>query len=609
MSSAARSPEPPPAGAPDVLSGSVAVCVDRPVLALDRPFTYALPAELGAGVGSLVQVPFHGRSVRAWVLGATDDVPDRMLQVRRVVSPVRFFDARSLELLRWVSHRFVVPLATVIGRAVPPRVASEETLARPARAATATTAVGAPDRGALSRYRNGTALLEALERGHGSFVVRPGPRDEAMLAVACVRATLAGGRSAIVIVPEVDPLPATARAIVEAFGDEVARFYGGDRRERYRTWLAIARGAHRVVVGTHPAAFAPLPNVGLLYVHREGHALHREERSPRYHARDVAVARAELDGAVSVLSAFCPSLDASVDGRVVVEPNRRPWAPVEITKPGPEGRSPRLVRALREASGAFLFAPRRGYGVARVCRSCGEPAACAACLGMLRMQRGSVRCVVCEAPGRCASCGAGEFGIARGGAERVEEWARGLVRMPVEGTDGSPPGPGRVVVGGLDALKDRGAVELDLVGILDADLSLGRPGVTARERALVAWFEASAWARADGRVIVQTDRPNDPAVQALVAARPERFHRAEAPRLAEAGFPAGAAVFRVAGTEELERELETVRRHTLLSSSADGATICLIVLDPDDVPAFGEHVRRLAGRGVVTRVEAEPHLS
>ena len=108
------------------LSGPVDVCIDRPLLSLDRPFTYDLPAEMDAGVGSLVQVPFHGRATRGWVLGPTDDRPPRMLAVKKVVSPVRFFDERQLALFRWVGERYVAPLAAVIARAVPPRVASEE---------------------------------------------------------------------------------------------------------------------------------------------------------------------------------------------------------------------------------------------------------------------------------------------------------------------------------------------------------------------------------------------------------------------------------------------------------------------------------------------------
>jgi primosomal protein N' (replication factor Y) len=271
-----------------------------------------------------------------------------------------------------------------------------------------------------------------------------------------------------------------------------------------------------------------------------------------------------------------------------------------------------LVRALREARRAFLFEPVRGYGVARVCRSCGEPAACASCLGTLRLERGEIRCVVCEAPGRCASCGTSDFGVVRRGAERVEEWARTVASVPVSllGRDDTARAPldPEVLVGGPDALKDLGPQSLDLVGVLNADASLHRPGVDARERALIAWFEAAAWARGDARVVVQTNAANDPAVQALVSGRPDRFHRAEAPRLAEAGFPVASPVFRVSGGEGLEAELRALSPRTLLVSSVGGATICLVVLDPGDLAGFGAAMRALATRNVVTRVEAEPHL-
>src|SRR5207244_9473341 len=93
------------------VSGPVAVCIDRPVLSLDRPFTYDLPEELDAGVGSLVSVRFHGKLTRGWILAPTGDIPRRMLKVHKVVSPVRFFDERLLELFRWMSERYIAPLA------------------------------------------------------------------------------------------------------------------------------------------------------------------------------------------------------------------------------------------------------------------------------------------------------------------------------------------------------------------------------------------------------------------------------------------------------------------------------------------------------------------
>lgn len=645
MSSAARSsraadraPGAAPPGTNEILFGPVAVCVDRPLLSLDRPFTYELSEGLGAGVGSQVQVAFHGKLIRGWVLGPTADVPERMLPVRKVVSPVRYFDLGLLELCRWVSERYVAPLASVIARSHPPRVASEEVAVEGGGAVAAGS--GAPRRSALTsvletgpsgsaprptalrdgaarqtlpeRYTNGERLAVALSGGTGTFLVRNAPGDDAALAVECVARALAGGRSAIVIVPEVDPTPATVSAVLDAFGEDVACFFGGSKRSRYRMWLDVAAGRYRVVVGTRPTVFSPLPDLGLLFVAREHHVLHREERSPYFHVREVATARARIEGAVCVLASVMPSMEADALEHVGLRPVERTWPPVEVVKPGPEGRAPRLVKALRAVRRAFLYEPLRGYGVARVCRACGEPAACTSCGGALRSQQRVVRCVVCGSPGRCGTCGASDFGLARGGAERVGEWARGIASVPVThlapADHPRPPGQAEIVVGGIDAVKDFGALSVDLVAILNADASLRRPGIAARERALATWAEVAAWASPDGRVILQTDRPNDPAVQALVVGRPDRFARTEAPRLAHAGFPVGGPVFRIVGTQALESELTALPHRTLLVSNVGDQTICLVALDPADLATFGGKMRRLAERGVATRVEAEPHL-
>ncbi|MFN8232788.1 MAG: hypothetical protein U0V56_04740 [Actinomycetota bacterium] len=595
------------------MEGPVDVCVDRPVLSLDRPFTYILPAGTDAGTGSRVQVPFHGRRTRAWVLEAARKAPPRVLEVSSVASPVRFFDAAGLELFRWVAERYVAPLATVIGRALPPRVVAEELgWKMPATPGP----VEPPAGGAasvLAGYRGGDALIRALAGGSGAFSVRPAPEDEVEVAVEAVARCLQGGRRAIVLVAEARPLPATARAIGEAFGDRVALLAGGDRRTRYRLWLDVLDRRYDVVVGTRPAVFAPIVGLGLVYVSRESHPAHREDRAPYYHVRDVARARADRSGAVMVGAAMCPSAEAASDPSVIaVGPTGRRWPPVEVVRPGPEGRAPRLVRALRDVHRGFILAPLPGYGIAQVCRSCGSPAACAACGGTLRAAAGSVACIVCEAPGRCARCGADRFGIRRGGAERVEEWAASVASVPVRriarGGRARLPRREEILVGGTDAVRDLGPGGLDLVAVLDADLAERRPGLAARERAVAVAMEAIGWARPDGRAIVQSARPSDPAVQALVRGNADRFLAVEAGRRAAAGFPVGAPVFRVAGRPGLEVELEAVRPITLLVTGAGDQTVCLVSLEPRRLPAFGSLIRRLAARDVVARVEAEPHL-
>ncbi len=581
------------------------VCVDRPILSLDRPFTYDLPPELGAGVGSLVRFRFHGKLSTGWVLGTTEDIPARMLPLQRLVSPVRFFDDSMLALARWVSERYVAPLATVLGRLSPPRVASEDDTDIPF--------TGAPDptspATALAAYAGGTDLLDLCRRGAGAMALRPAPEEEQMVAVEAVAACLRGGRRALVLVPEASPLPGTAAALVRMFGERVAVFAGGDRRTRYRTWRAIQAGAADVVVGTRPAVFAPLPGLGLIYVARESHPGHREERAPHYHVREVAIARAKRDGAAVVLAALCHSSDVAALGLRTALPRGRVWPKVEVVRPGSEGKAPRLVQALREATRGFVFSPMPGYGTAQICRTCRSAAVCGVCGGTLRLEEGSVRCVVCQAPGRCATCGAERFGIRRGGAERVTEWASGLAHVPVrEVARPRLPRANEILVGGPEDVRDLGPGGLDLVAIIDADASGRRPGLASRERTLATWMEAAAWAQPGGRVIVQSSDPGDVMIQALVRGNPDRFLARERERREEAGFPVGAPVFRVVGDDRLEEEVIALAPRTVLVSSIAGRTVCLLALEPGRLRTFGAAMRRLAVSGVVERVEAEPHL-
>jgi primosomal protein N' (replication factor Y) len=592
--------------APETLAGPVAVCIDRPLLALDRPFTYRLDAAHGAGVGSLVRVRFHGSATRAWVLGRTDELPPKISPVLGPVSPVRFFDEEMLAFARWVATRYVAPLATILGRLAPPRVAGEEAVA-PEPEPPATGAVVPGD--VLGGYRGGGALVAALAGGSGGFLLRPEPDAGPGPVLQAVEACLRGGRRAIVLVPEAAPLPATARAVLETFGDRAVSFMGGDRRTRYRAWLRIAAGEPEVVVGTRPAVYAPVTGLGLVWVSRESHPGHREERAPATHVRDLALQRARSVGGVLVLEGLTPSAEAVALGLPEVAPSRRAWPKVEVVRPGPEGRARRVVQLLPEVRRGFILSAFTGYGLAQVCRTCGEPAACTSCAGTLRLEEGSIVCVVCGAAGRCRSCGGSSFAIRRGGAERIVEWASRVAGVPVRAA-GRPrlPRAREIVVGDAGDVRDLGSGELDLVAIVDADAGLRRPGLAGRERTLATWMDAAAWAAPSGRVVVATEDPADPVVQAVVRGDARRFHERERERRAEAGFPVGSAVFRIVGDERLEAEIGGIGGLSALVTSLGGRTVCLVALAPGDVARFGATMRSLAVAGVVERVDAEPHL-
>ncbi|MGH2709930.1 MAG: hypothetical protein ACRDH9_01840 [Actinomycetota bacterium] len=597
----------------------VDVAVDIPKLELDRPFTYLLPEGQPPETGLLVSVPFHGRTVKGWVLGPAAEVPGRVLPIRRVLSKRPVIDHRLLELCRWMSERYVAPLSVVIDGVYPPRVATEEEK----RTADAVPATIEPVKAVLSGYEGGPELMEACRSGTGAFVARPLPDDEAAACLEAVATCVDAGRDAVVLVPEADPLPATARTIADAFGAAALVFAGGEKRERYRWWLDMLDGRYRVVVGTRPAVFAPVSKLGLVWVHREGHPAHREERAPYYHVREVALARARLEGAVCALAGLAPSVEAAVlaDAREVITVRaprqvERAAAPlVETVKPERENRSPRLAKLLQESSGAFLLISTLGYGIARVCRSCREPAKCQVCSGPVVVRGSKPVCAVCAAAVTCASCGSTSFGVDRGGTERVEEWARHVTRLPVSrvesGEEATAPGDGRVLVGTAASVKDLGPQKVSLVGILDPDRARRRPGLGAPGQALATWMEAAAWAEPrdrGGRVLVQTRDPADPAIQALVRWDPWHLHRNEAKKRQEAGFPVGHPVFRVTGGPDLERALSELRPVHMLVTTLGSQTVSLVTLRPDAVPRFRERVLAWAADGTVERVEAEPQL-
>jgi primosomal protein N' (replication factor Y) len=288
---------------------------------------------------------------------------------------------------------------------------------------------------------------------------------------------------------------------------------------------------------------------------------------------------------------------------------------VETTPPEAADTSARLGALLKRARSGALIVSRSGYGVARICRSCGEPAACAFCRGPIVVESGRPVCRVCGRPGECAVCRNRTFGIERGGSERVAEWARRISPLevdpdPKEGPH-RVPGPGRTVVGTSATVKDVGPLRLGVVAILDPDRALSRPGTNAGEQALATWMEASAWAasRQDGgRVLVQTRRAGHPAIQALVRWEPVPFLLGEAQQLREAGFPPGHPVFRIEGSVGLEDRLRQAGATNVLATTGATGSVCLAVVPPGRVEAFREAIVGLAGDGTVTRVEAEPQL-
>ena len=237
---------------------------------------------------------------------------------------------------------------------------------------------------------------------------------------AAMRRTLDAERSALLLVPEIGLTPAMAGQLVEAFGAEVALLHSGlTPDERAEQWHKIRRGEARVVVGTRSAVFAPLQSLGLVIVDEEHDGSYKQEETPRYHGRDVAVMRAREAGAAVVLGSATPSLESwanaqrgrygliEMTGRVM----GRPLPEVELVDMREEfravGKEEIFSRRLLEETRAtlvrgeqvILLLNRRGYSYTVICRSCGEKLECENCsIAMTYHKQGGARA---RRPGAC----------------------------------------------------------------------------------------------------------------------------------------------------------------------------------------------------------------
>ncbi|MDP9022517.1 MAG: hypothetical protein M3N57_07445, partial [Actinomycetota bacterium] len=398
------------------------VAVEVAPIHLDRLFDYRVGPDVAVQVGSRVEVVFAGRRVRGLVVEltqATDVAPERLRDVRRVLGAHAWVAAEELAVLRWAAERFAAPLADVVRHALPDRVVDVEHRAGsagwyPPGAAPrpADPPPRSPDTAAWELYAQvGRALHAAAAAGGGAFYWRPLPSEDLGARLTeLAGATLAGGRDVLLVVAE--PVSAAADAVVAAFPDVTVDVRGASgARRTYRGWLAGRCGAARVVVGERRVAFWPVDRLGLAVVVDESNPALKERRSPRHHAREVALERARRAGAVALLIGTVPSAASwrllSERRLTPVVPARgaeRAAAPVvhvdDRSDPRSRGRlgTPALTalrRAVADGRYGVVLAARRGEGRALVCTACGARLACPRCDSSLAADHRGVACEGC----------------------------------------------------------------------------------------------------------------------------------------------------------------------------------------------------------------------
>jgi primosomal protein N' (replication factor Y) len=396
-----------------------------------------------------------------------------------------------------------------------------------------------------------------------------------------IRRVLDAGRSALVLVPEISLTHQIVARLVGRFGPTVAVLHSElSAGERWDQWRRICRREARIAVGARSAVLAPLSDLGLIVVDEEHDSAFKQEDGVRYNGRDVAVMRARSASCPVVLGSATPSIEtrkAADDGRYghVVLPKRVTASPLpsvevvdlrghDIVATG--GLSDHLadliLRNFEDRGQTLLFLNRRGFAACLQCWSCGSIVECADCsVGMtLHRNEGRLRCHHCDAsrtlPPRCPSCETDALSGQGLGTQKLEAAVRTLLpEARVERLDRDAAtrkgrtadilrrwraGEADVLIGTQMIAKGHDAPGVTLVGVVQADLSLGVPDFRAAERTFQLLAQVAGRAgrgERRGRVVFQTYRPDHFAVAAAAHHDYESFAATEMVERCELGYP------------------------------------------------------------------------
>lgn len=443
-----------------------------------------------------------------------------------------------------------------------------------------------------------------------------------------IEAALALGKNALVMVPEIALTPAMAGQFFHRFGKQVAVLHSAfGEAERAGQWRRIRNGQARVIAGTRSAVFAPIQNLGLVIVDEEHDGSYKQEETPRYHGRDVALIRARNAGAIAILGSATPAVETRFNAaqnkyRRLSLPERvaqRPMPAVKIVDMRVEFLETKrqatfsrelldqIKLRLEQREQVMLLLNRRGFSSFMVCRACGERLLCENCSVVLTHHRRDRRmlCHYCgfaaKVPSTCPACGSDHIQFLGAGSERVENelhdylpTAR-IARLDRDSAAGKGSfeyildsfrqGDIDILVGTQMIAKGHDIPNVTLVGVVLADIGLGMPDFRAAERSFQLLTQAAGRAgRGDtpGSVIIQTLNPDHYAIRFAAAQDYEHFYEKELEFRKWLRYPPYAAFANV--LVRAEKQEEALRMATQLGYVLNPPPDGIRVMGPAEAP-------------------------
>ena len=479
------------------------------------------------------------------------------------------------------------------------------------------------------------AVVGAIGKEHPPFLLQGitgSGKTEVYLQI--IQGALDMGKTAIVLVPEISLTPQMTERFIARFGDKVAILHSGlSNGEKYDEWRKVERGEAQVVVGARSAIFAPLKNLGVIIIDEEHEASYKQDSNPRYHARDVAILRAQYNQAALVLGSATPSLESRARaGKGVYQHLRltqraNPLASIPevqvidfrdyIGQNETSNFTPPLIEAIQDRldkkEQVVLMLNRRGYSSFVMCRECGTVDTCPNCdISLtLHMDTKTMNCHYCGfskgIPHVCPNCQSRSIRYYGTGTQKAyDELAElfpeaRILRMDVDTTrkKGSHQalleqfgkGETDILLGTQMIAKGLDFPNVTLVGVLNADTALNLPDFRSSERTFQLLTQVAGRAgRAEkaGQVLIQSYNPNHYAIRFAKEQDYEGFYAYEMGIRRQLGYP--PYYFTIGITLSHKKEEEVLRRaYEVMEILRSGLSDASIILGPTPKPIARTH--------------------
>jgi primosomal protein N' (replication factor Y) len=590
-------------------------------LPLKNTFSYRKDEKGEAAVGKRVMVPLGRRESLGYVVAERDAPPEGIGEgtikaVRRVVDKEPIFDGDSIALARWIAGYYFCGFGEALAAMIPSGRRSgvpSGITGDSGEIAASSLVLSAEQRRALEAIITPPiAAPQALTDKSGNknrlfylYGITGSGKTEVFLQAA--EFMLRAGKSVIYLVPEISLTHQTAETIRKRFGPLAAAIHSGmTGSARLAEWNRIRRGEARIVIGPRSAVFAPVRQLALIIIDEEQDGSYKSGNTPRYHARQLAMRRCADSGASLVMGSATPSAEAwklIADGGIIrLDLSRRlsGGSPPQVRAVSLEHAEGCLTNELKEeirktalmGRQTILFLNRRGFAYFYHCKNCGYELKCKNCSVSLtyHKSKGRALCHYCGysivPPAACPQCGSLEAGFTGIGTEMIEEEVRriftGLSIRRVDTDALTKKGELEKILaefraGKIDILLGTQMVAkglnfpgVRLVGVILADTGLQLPDFRAAERTFSLIVQVAGRAGRyfpDGKVIVQTLRPNDPAITRACAVDVEAFYETELKTRQALLFPPYSRLIRftVRSKEEKRADAAIARLASLAS--------------------------------------------